>query len=1070
MRWELDWSGRESEAFPGEFTPDSAQGSVINHQTGALLVLGAAGSGKTRTLIQTVAARMQAGVDPRGILVITFGKRAVREFREGLAAITDTAALPTIATFHSLAYSLVSHTSGATAGLAVLSGAEEDARIIELIRGLREDSSFDWPPTIAAAAETRSFAREIRAVIARLKELHMSGLDLTRLGIQANRPEWVVAGRIATNESEVMNLQGSVDYSELLIQAVGAASGSASLRALTHLIIDEFQEIGPLQHDLVEEIAQVAGRGAGLTEFIVAANPNEGVFTFRGAQTRYVDQFSGYHPGATTIYLTSLWRSGVQVGRAAESVFPEGAAIAYQHFPVQSNSDRVQVKRYGSRNARAAFIAQEIRTAHIDQHIPWRSMVVIGRATSDLPAIIRALTRANIPVVVGSDDIPLAEESAVAVLLALLWAALSPENTSAQSVHDLLTGPLCGLDASDLRRLGRALRTEDRNTSSAQLIRHLILHGTKSDIPTALSGRGHSMDSDIAVRVTRLQGLIRELRTDIARQVPVPDLLWLAWTGGKKYAHGWPERLRTSALNHGAHAHHDLDAIMAFFDTADRFSSRGRTGLSSFLLALKEQKLPAEPVAARGLRADAVQVMTVHHSKGQQWDRVWITGLEEGVWPNLVVRGSILHPDEITTTGAGTGANPIALLREERNLFYVAATRAREQVTFTCIDQGEEGGDQPSRFIHDLVRTGVSDQVVKGYPRSHSSWSGLAAELRSVLADPESSDSLKIAAGELLHDMGPTVGPDTWWGLAELTRSTRPIRPRDQPLRMSGSSLDSLIACPLKWFLDKEVKAQVSRGAATAFGSIVHAVAEYVAKGEVPDNLEAMQALINSSWRNVVYESPWQSTSELAHAREAAARFLRYHHQSDRVYLEAEQLLTTEVSVTTPAGESDTILLTGFIDRVERDPSGRLVAIDLKNMKTAVPAGKIPEHGQLGVYQLLLQDRQSSEVVESREKAASVDPGIGAALVQLRVEDTTGMPKVQGQPAIDFGQSPTWIEQRLGEAAEIIRNESFIPIPGEECRFCSYHSVCPTKSGTVFQPLPPTDENLVDLAAGDLHD
>jgi superfamily I DNA/RNA helicase len=120
----------------------------------------------------------------------------------------------------------------------------------------------------------------------------MSGLDLTRLGIQANRPEWVVAGRIATNESEVMNLQGSVDYSELLIQAVGAASGSASIRALTHLIIDEFQEIGPLQHDLVQEIAQVAGRGAGLTEFIVAANPNEGVFTFRGAQTRYVDQFS----------------------------------------------------------------------------------------------------------------------------------------------------------------------------------------------------------------------------------------------------------------------------------------------------------------------------------------------------------------------------------------------------------------------------------------------------------------------------------------------------------------------------------------------------------------------------------------------------------------------------------------------------------------------------------------------------------------------------------------------------------------------------------------------------------
>lgn len=1067
MRWELDWKGRESEAFPGEFTPDPAQHSVINHQTGSLAVFGAAGSGKTRTLIHAVAARMQAGVDPSAILVITFGKRAVREFREGLAAITDAAVLPTVGTFHSLAYSLVSTATGATSGLAVLSGAEEDARIIEIIRGLREDSSFDWPPTIAAAAETRSFAREMRAVIARLKDVRLTGEDLVQLGIKENRPEWVVAGKIAINESEVMNLQGSVDYSELLIQATAAVADSSSLRALTHLVIDEYQEIGPLQHDLVQEVFHVAGQGRGITEFLAAANPNESIFTFRGAQTRYLDQFVSDFPPAESVYLTSMWRSGIQGARAAESVFPDGAAIPFQHFPGQSVADRVVVQRYGSRNARAAFIAQEIRTAHIEHQVPWRSMVVIGRASSDLPAIIRALARANIPVVVGSDDIPLVEEPAVGVLLTLLWAALSPDNTSSHSVHDLLAGPLCGLDASDIRRLGRALRAEDRNTPSRELIKQLILHGNESDIPSGLAGKGHSINSEIAQRVKRLQGLLRELRAGLARQVPVPDLLWLAWTGGKKHAHGWPDRLRNSALHHSAQAHHDLDAIMAFFDTADRFSSRGRTGLSNFLFALKEQKLPAEPVAARGLRADAVQVMTVHHSKGQQWDRVWITGLEEGIWPNLVVRGSILHPDEITATGAGPGANPIALLREERNLFYVAATRAREQVAFTCIDQGKEGGDQPSRFIHDLIRIGVPDQVVTGYPRSRSSWSGLAAELRSVLADPQSSVSLKEAAGELLHDMGHSVGPETWWGLAELTRSTRPIRPRDQPLHMSGSSLDSLITCPLKWFLDKEVKAQVSRGAATAFGSIVHAVAEYVAKGEVPDNLEAMQALINSSWRNVVYESHWQSASELAQAREAASRFLRYHHQSDRVYIEAEKLLTTEVHVTTPRGESDTISLTGFVDRVERDPSGRLVAIDLKNMKTAVPTSKIPDHGQLGVYQLLLQDRQP---VAEIEQLPTDDQSIGAALVQLRVEDKAGMPKIQGQPAIDFGQSPSWIEQRLGEAAEIIRNETFIPIPGEECRYCSYHTVCPVKSGTVFQPLQPPDENSGDLYAGDAHD
>lgn len=1051
MRWELDWASRQPGAFSGDFIPDPSQQEVIGHRKGSLLVLGAAGSGKTRTLVHGVAARMEAGVDPTAIVVVTFGKRAVREFREALAALTHSTALPTVATFHSMAYSLVAQRTTKTAGLVVLSGAEEDARITEIIRGLREDSAIEWPPSLAAAAETRGFAREVRAVIARLKELHMTGADLVKLGEQEGRPEWIVAGLIATNEAQVMHLQGTADYSELLVLARNSVSDSSTFRSFTHLFIDEYQEIGSLQHDLISEITRVAGNGAGLTEFIAAANPNESIFTFRGAESGYIEQFPIHYPEAKSVYLTSMWRSGSNIARAAESVYPQGPAIAYSNFPHEPRLDQVSIQRYGNRQARSAFIAQEIRNAHLLESVPWRNMVVIGRASSDLPSITRALSRENIPVVVASDDIPLAEEPAVGVLLTLLWAALSPDRTSAQSVHDLLIGPLCGLDASDIRRLGRALRREDRQTPSVELIRHLILQGNRSDIPS-LSGAGaHPTDTDIGLRVSRLQGLLRELQVGISDQKSVPDLLWLAWTGGKKHPHGWPEKLREAALQHNSQAHHDLDAIMALFDSAERFSSRGRTGIGNFLHALKEQKLPAEPVAARGLRADAVQVMTVHQSKGQQWDRVWITGLEEGIWPNLVVRGSILHPDEITPQGIGAGANSVALLREERNLFYVAATRARESVAFTCIDQGEEGGDQPSRFISDLNRLGVSDRVVTGYPRSRASFSGLAAQLRSVLADSNASVSLKASAGALLADMGPAVGPENWWGLAEITQSTRPVRPRDQPLHMSGSSLDSLIECPLKWFLDKEVKAQVSRGAATAFGSIVHAVAEYVAKGEVPANIEAMQELINGSWRNVVYESPWQSTSELGKAREAASRFLRYHHLEDRMFLEAEKSLSTQIDVTTPSGSRDSVQLTGFIDRVEQDSSGRLVAIDLKNMKTAVPAGDIPEHGQLGVYQLLLRDQQSPEP-HALQTSPDVEAGIGAALVQLRVEDKTGMPKIQGQRAIEFTETPSWIEQRLGEAAEIIRNESFYPIVGEACTFCSYHSVCPTKTGTIFSP------------------
>ena len=158
MRWKLDWEHRGEPVFSGEFQPDSAQREVIDHHLAsstALLVLGAAGSGKTRTLVHTVAERLTSGVDPASILVLTFGKRAVREFREGLAALVDSALLPTIATFHSLAFTLVM--SEGLGGVSVLSGAEEDARIIEIIKGMREDSS----ELVAAIAHCRESNQSI---------------------------------------------------------------------------------------------------------------------------------------------------------------------------------------------------------------------------------------------------------------------------------------------------------------------------------------------------------------------------------------------------------------------------------------------------------------------------------------------------------------------------------------------------------------------------------------------------------------------------------------------------------------------------------------------------------------------------------------------------------------------------------------------------------------------------------------------------------------------------------------------------------------------------------------------
>ena len=117
-----------------------------------------------------------------------------------------------------------------------------------------------------------------------------------------------------------------------------------------------------------------------------------------------------------------------------------------------------------------------------------------------------------------------------------------------------------------------------------------------------------------------------------------------------------------------------------------------------------------------------------------------------------------------------------------------------------------------------------------------------------------------------------------------------------------------------------------------------------------------MDAEVDRVWSELRFEAGWQSESERREARAALARFLGYHLRADRELVDTETRVGAEVVVPTPDGGDETVRLSGFIDRVERDAQGRLVPIDLKNMRNPVAHKDIPEHGQLGVYQLLLRE------------------------------------------------------------------------------------------------------------------
>jgi RecB family exonuclease len=302
---------------------------------------------------------------------------------------------------------------------------------------------------------------------------------------------------------------------------------------------------------------------------------------------------------------------------------------------------------------------------------------------------------------------------------------------------------------------------------------------------------------------------------------------------------------------------------------------------------------------------------------------------------------------------------------------------------------------------------------------------------------------LAHATDENGHALVPVAHPDRWWGIDDATSSEVPVRPDDRALDLSGSQLSSLVGCPLRWFLDHEVHAQVARSTALGFGSIVHVLADAVAREELPADLEVLDARIDQVWAELGFEALWQSRAERLAASDAVKRFLHWHgSRDDRALVASEH----GFEVTVPGGEHG-VRLRGSFDRVETDAQRAVHVVDLKTQKSPVPTEDLPQHPQMGVYQLAVRhgalDSVAPEVRERVGLGPVGEPAVvaGAELVLLRLGKGPG-PQVQQQEPI--GDGVTWVDLAITDAERVVRRETFAARPGEAtCRMCDVKVACP---------------------------
>jgi superfamily I DNA/RNA helicase/RecB family exonuclease len=602
---------------------------------------------------------------------------------------------------------------------------------------------------------------------------------------------------------------------------------------------------------------------------------------------------------------------------------------------------------------------------------------------------------------------------------------------------ELLVSPLGGMDTADLRRLGRALREEERAAGRAVPRASDVLIAEALAEPERLT----THDRSYARGALRLGRLLRQARDTLAAGGTAEDALWLLWDGS-----GWAARLERAALRSGAagrNADRDLDAVCALFETAARAEERtGGRGALNLIEELSGFDIAADTLSARTVRPDAVTLMTAHRAKGLEWRLVVVAGVQEGVWPDLRRRGSLLEADRIGRDGLAPPLGQAALLAEERRLLYVAATRARERLLVTAVRSAADDGDQPSRFLAEL---GVEPEHVAHRPRRPLAVAALVAELRATTVDPAAAPGLREAAAHRLarmaaltddgHPLIPAAHPDRWWGLYEPTRSAVPVRDRDQPVALSGSALDQLAhTCALQWFLGREVRAEPPATAAQGFGNVVHVLADEVASGRAPADLDVLMTRLDSVWDALAFDAPWKSRQEKENARAALERFLRWHvMERGRTVVGTEQ----EFAVTLDAGDVQ-VRIRGSMDRVETDAEGRAYVVDFKTGRAKPTAAEVERHPQLAVYQLAVREG----AVDPLFGDGHPEPG-GAELVQLRLGATRkdggdALPAVQRQEPL----AGEWAGELLAEAAGRVLDERFTPAAGQHCTHCAFRAAC----------------------------
>lgn len=671
-------------------TLNPEQREAVEHRDGPLLLLAGAGTGKTRVIVHRIANLIAHGIDPAHILAVTFTNKAAREMRERVSRLLspNMAETLTMGTFHSFCGRIL-RKHAAKLGYSVGFGIATDSYQQGLIRTVMTE--------LGQTGEGKDPALWL-AEISRAKSALLSPDDLrTREDLK----DAAAIAEVYTAYQERLFSMNHVDFDDLLCLVHRLWTEFPEVLAAhrdryRYLMIDEYQDTNTVQFRLM---ATLAGPTANLC---VVGDDDQSIYAWRGADLRNILDFEYQFPGAKVIRLEQNYRSTTTILRAANAVISRNRQRKEKAlWSRQSEGKPLLCVRCEDENKEAQFVADLIRERQFSNPGVYGQTAVLFRSNHQSRALENAFRQARIPYrMIGTNSFYQRKE---------ILDAVSLLNTLANERDDLsllriVNVPPRGIGDTSLGRL-----REFQKLTGQPLQRLLVSPSFLAEISPRT-----------AEQVQYFHRNLVKWREEFSTPGSLRERVEAYFTS-LDYLNGLARmyKPRADAIRRRENVLEFLNAVAEFEQT-----HRPRVSLEMFLenFALMDSS-DREERAGHG-NEEAVTLMTVHAAKGLEYPLVFLIGLERGLFPHL--RAIKEHTEE-----------------EERRLFYVAITRAKEELVLVYAEkrrtQGQIMRRRPSPFLDELPPELVcfSDADKAIAPATAKTADAYIAQMKAMFGRPE---------------------------------------------------------------------------------------------------------------------------------------------------------------------------------------------------------------------------------------------------------------------------------------------------------------------------------------------